>query len=96
MPSVVSSKDIPAVNNAGKIRIATRGTPFPTEVAAIPNNSSVFGSYAPAENPKIAVAVIIPSAGHGGDAAAPAALDFYARYFGARIQDVSGGPDRSN
>jgi penicillin-binding protein 2 len=66
------------------------------EVAADPNPTSVFASYAPANDPKIAVVVIIPSAGHGGDAAAPAALDFYARYYGARIQNVSSAPDKSN
>ncbi|HEY1480677.1 MAG TPA: penicillin-binding protein 2 [Gaiellales bacterium] len=45
-------------------------------------NTAVFASYAPANDPKIAVVVLISKGGHGGSAAAPTALDFYSRYFG--------------
>jgi penicillin-binding protein 2 len=45
-------------------------------------NTAIFASYAPANNPKIVVVVLISKGGHGGSAAAPTALDFYSRYFG--------------
>ena len=39
-----------------------------------------FVSYAPAQNPEIAVAVLIEHGGHGGDAAAPVAKKFFEKY----------------
>jgi penicillin-binding protein 2 len=45
-------------------------------------NTAIFASYAPANDPKIVVVVLISKGGHGGSAAAPTALDFYSRYFG--------------
>ena len=45
-------------------------------------NTAIFASYAPANNPKLVVVVLISKGGHGGSAAAPTALDFYSRYFG--------------
>jgi penicillin-binding protein 2 len=58
-------------------------------------DNSLFVSYAPANDPKLVVVVVIAGGGHGGTAAAPTALDFYARYFGmprpslAPVQDAS-------
>jgi penicillin-binding protein 2 len=40
-----------------------------------------FISYAPAESPEIAMAIIVENAGHGATAAAPIARDFYLKYF---------------
>ena len=40
-----------------------------------------FIGYAPAQNPEIAVALIIENAGHGGAVAAPMAQQIYRRYF---------------
>jgi penicillin-binding protein 2 len=45
-------------------------------------NTALFASYAPANDPKLVVIVLISKGGHGGSAAAPVALDFYSRYFG--------------
>jgi penicillin-binding protein 2 len=45
-------------------------------------NTAIFASYAPADDPKLVVVVLISKGGHGGSAAAPTALDFYSRYFG--------------
>jgi penicillin-binding protein 2 len=56
---------------------------------------SWFVSYAPANDPKIAVAVIIERGGHGGTAAAPTALDFYQRYFHTRQQPIAPIADQS-
>lgn len=40
-----------------------------------------FAGYAPFENPKIAFAVVVENAGHGGDVAAPIAKEFLREYF---------------
>lgn len=42
---------------------------------------SWFISYAPAENPEIAMAVIVENAGHGSTVAAPISRDFFLQYF---------------
>ena len=40
-------------------------------------NNAVFISFAPVENPKIAIAVVAEGAGYGGAAAAPVAKEIY-------------------
>jgi penicillin-binding protein 2 len=40
-----------------------------------------YTAYAPADNPEIAIAVIVENAGHGGEVAAPIARDFFVEYF---------------
>jgi penicillin-binding protein 2 len=40
-----------------------------------------FTSFAPAENPEIAVTVLVEHGGHGGSAAAPVAKKVLAKYF---------------
>lgn len=57
------------------------------------NDHSWFISYAPAENPEIAMAVIVENAGHGSTVAAPITRDFYRRYF---LPDTSAAPSLSN
>lgn len=47
---------------------------------------ALFVAYAPADKPKIAVAVIVEHGGHGGSAAAPVARAIFAQYFG--LKDV--------
>jgi penicillin-binding protein 2 len=42
---------------------------------------SWYTAYAPADNPRIALAILVENAGHGGDVAAPIARDFIAEYF---------------
>ena len=42
---------------------------------------ALFVSYAPAENPRIAVAVVVEHGGHGSSAAAPVATAIYETYF---------------
>jgi penicillin-binding protein 2 len=42
---------------------------------------ALFIAYAPAENPKVAVAVIVENGGHGGSAAGPIAKTFFDHYF---------------
>ena len=47
---------------------------------------ALFVAFAPADKPKIAVAVIVEHGGHGGSAAAPVARAIFAQYFG--LKDV--------
>jgi penicillin-binding protein 2 len=46
------------------------------------NASSVFASFAPCQNPKYVVLVMIPHAGYGADAAAPAARQIWDYIYG--------------
>ena len=45
-----------------------------------------FTSFAPAENPEIAVTVLVEHGGHGGSAAAPIAKKILARYFAKKTE----------
>jgi penicillin-binding protein 2 len=63
---------------------------FAPDGHALPNNS-VFASFAPSSDPKIAVVALINGGGHGGSDAAPAVMRFYAKYFHAVIP-----PDTTN
>jgi penicillin-binding protein 2 len=55
-----------------------------------------FVGYAPAENPKIAIAVMVEAAGHGGEVAAPVAKAVVERYLSAsakrEVASASGRP----
>lgn len=63
---------------------------FPVEVAGKTGTSQVFGKddyswfvgYAPADNPRYAVCVVIEQGGHGGEVAAPAVRLIMASLFG--------------
>jgi len=45
-----------------------------------------YGCFAPREHPEIAVAVVVPLAGHGGDVAAPLAKELLEYFFRDRLQ----------
>ncbi len=47
-----------------------------------------FAAYAPAEDPKYAVAVIVEQGGHGGSVAGPAARQILSQLFGLEIEQV--------
>ena len=47
---------------------------------------ALFVSYAPADNPQIAVAVVVEHGGHGSSAAAPVAKAMYDAYFADRTE----------
>ena len=55
------------------------------------NTHSWFVGYAPAENPRIVVTVLIENAGHGGDVSAPMAREIIAAYLQAR-QELAEAP----
>ncbi|MEF2248588.1 MULTISPECIES: peptidoglycan D,D-transpeptidase FtsI family protein [unclassified Paenibacillus] len=50
------------------------------DVASRRANNAVFIAYAPAENPKLAVAVVVPDGGYGGYGAAPIARKIFDAY----------------
>jgi penicillin-binding protein 2 len=54
-----------------------------------------FTSFAPAENPEIAVTVLVEHGGHGGSAAAPVAKKVLEKYFAKKnelqTEDVKAG-----
>jgi penicillin-binding protein 2 len=43
---------------------------------------ALFIAYAPADNPQVAVAVVVEHGGHGGSVAAPIARAMFTSYFG--------------
>jgi penicillin-binding protein 2 len=81
-----------AVNVAGKTGTAQVFAPDGHELPS----TALFASYAPADDPKIAVVAIINGGGHGGSVAAPAVMRFYADYFGAVIPKTGDVHDLSN
>ena len=63
---------IPGVTVAGKT--GTAELVSTADIAQDPNNTTAwFVCFAPASNPKVAVAVMLPNAGQGGASAAPIA-----------------------
>jgi penicillin-binding protein 2 len=73
--------DIPVAAKTGTAEVANKET------------TSLFASYAPADNPKYAVVVIITQAGVGGELSAPAARRIYDAIFG--VVDGQADPSRS-
>jgi cell division protein FtsI/penicillin-binding protein 2 len=51
-----------------------------------------FVCFAPAEKPRIAMAVLVEHGGSGGEAAAPVAHDILARYFGKSVAVAEASP----
>jgi penicillin-binding protein 2 len=62
-------------------------TPQDDEIPYQYRDHALFVSYAPAEKPQIAIAVVIEHGGHGSSAAAPVAKALYAAYFDQPIDD---------
>ncbi|MBO8137260.1 MAG: penicillin-binding protein 2 [Desulfotomaculum sp.] len=68
---------------------------IPVPVAAKTGTAEVFGkdnhaliaAFAPADDPEIAVAVVVEHGGHGGSGAGPVAHDVLAAYFGGELVD---------
>ena len=71
---------------------------YPVQVAGKTGTAEVFGSddyawyasYAPANDPKYAVVVMIEQGGHGGSVAAPATRLIYDALFKLKSDKVSG------
>ncbi len=76
---------LPGVEVAGKTGSAqvvakSRLEKTPTATAIIPHGW--FVAFAPADHPRIALAVLVEHAGSGGEGAAPVAHDILAAFFG--------------
>jgi penicillin-binding protein 2 len=52
-----------------------------------------FAGYAPADNPRIAFAVVVEHGGHGGTTAAPIARKVLKTFFAKEANDVPGPPE---
>ena len=56
------------------------------------NDHAWFMAYAPAENPKLAVAIIVENAGHGGAEAAPIAKKLFETFFDVCSESCTSQP----
>jgi penicillin-binding protein 2 len=74
------------VKIAGKTGTAEKAVRLPGWRTADLVDQSWWCGYGPADDPTLVVCALIENGGHGGTAAAPAALDVFARYFGIKAQ----------
>jgi len=66
---------------AGKTGTAEKVVPLPGYPADHLENQSWWCGYGPADSPSLVVCAVIENGGHGGVAAAPAALHVFETYF---------------
>jgi penicillin-binding protein 2 len=87
-------KDGGSIEVAGKTGTAqVRRQSHHGELSAYDQNDHAwFVGYAPAGNPKIAFAVLIEHGGHGGEVAAPAAMEIVHNYFETVAPDQKNAP----
>ena len=67
---------------AGKTGTAEKFTSLPGYPNPLTLNQSWWCGYGPYDNPTIVVCAVIENGGHGGTAAAPAALKVFEKWFG--------------
>jgi penicillin-binding protein 2 len=70
------------VDIAGKTGSAEKVMHVPGYPNGLKLNQSWWCGYGPYDSPKIVVCAVIENGGHGGTAAAPAALQVFEQYFG--------------
>jgi penicillin-binding protein 2 len=70
------------VSIAGKTGTAEKDVQLPGYPNSVKLNQSWWCGYGPTDNPSIVVCAVIENGGHGGSAAAPAALQVFESYFG--------------
>ncbi|HET8605997.1 MAG TPA: penicillin-binding protein 2 [Gaiellaceae bacterium] len=71
---------------AGKTGTAEKVVDLPGYPAGHVENQSWFCGYGPYDHPELVVCAVIENGGHGGTAAAPAALKVFEQYFGKHGQ----------
>jgi penicillin-binding protein 2 len=69
------------VSIAGKTGTAEKVVSMPGFPNGLKENQSWWCGYGPTDNPSIVVCAVIENGGHGGTAAAPAALQVFEAYF---------------
>jgi penicillin-binding protein 2 len=72
------------VSIAGKTGTAEKTVTLPGYTGV--QNQSWWCGYGPTDNAKIVVCAVIENGGHGGTAAAPAAMQVFAKFFGVKAQ----------
>jgi penicillin-binding protein 2 len=72
------------VRIAGKTGTAEKVVHLPGQPTGLKLDQSEWCGYGPTDNPTIVVCALIENGGHGGTAAAPAALKVFEQYFGRR------------
>jgi penicillin-binding protein 2 len=87
--SVFGSFPIPV---AGKTGTAEKVVQLPGYSNGLLLDQSEWGGFAPLDHPSIAVFAVIENGGHGGSAAAPAALKVFEHYFGVKAGSVDQHP----
>jgi penicillin-binding protein 2 len=70
------------VRIAGKTGTAEKVVHLPGQPTGLKLDQSEWCGYGPTDNPTIVVCALIENGGHGGTAAAPAALKVFEQYFG--------------
>ncbi len=75
------------VSIAGKTGTAEKVISLPGYVGL--KDQSWWCGYGPTEDAKLAVCVVIENGGHGGTAAAPAAAEVFASYFGIKVEQTT-------
>jgi penicillin-binding protein 2 len=58
------------------------------QLAYVNRDHAWFVSYAPVENPQVAIAVLVEHGGHGGDAAAPMAKKVFEKFIEIQKQST--------
>ena len=74
---------------AGKTGTAEKVVPLPGYPAGHLESQSWWCGYGPVDSPTLVVCVLIENGGHGGTAAAPAALKVFEQYFGKSASTTS-------
>jgi penicillin-binding protein 2 len=87
--SVFGSFPIPV---AGKTGTAEKIVQLPGYNTGLLLDQSEWCGFAPLDHPSIAVCAVIENGGHGGSAAAPAALKVFEHYFGVKAGNVDQNP----
>jgi penicillin-binding protein 2 len=78
---------------AGKTGTADKIVTLPGENSARNQAESWWCGYGPYDNPTIVVCAVIENGGHGGVAAAPAALKVFEQWFGKSAQTTAHASD---
>jgi penicillin-binding protein 2 len=91
-------KDIKVAGKTGTAQVATLGTVRlkTHQMDFFQRDHAWFASFAPADEPELAVVVLNEHGGHGGSDAAPTAMAIIQKYFELKKEDAANPPPRQN